>query len=90
MLIRLYHSRYTTKWPYFTNLSFLETVVSVRGSTSQNNSAIGDYTETSEYTVVSCARYSHVEGSFVSFVDFIYNKLGGVCTSWVRWARAEG
>lgn len=48
-----YIIRYTTKWPYFQNLSFLETIVSVRGSnTSQNNSA-GDYNETNEYTVVS-------------------------------------
>jgi hypothetical protein len=43
--------RYVTKWPYYQNLSFLENIVSVRGSNnSQNNT--GDYAETSEYTVV--------------------------------------
>lgn len=43
--------KYTTKWPYYQNLSFLEAVVSVRGSQSGNNTT--DFAETSEYTVVS-------------------------------------
>lgn len=46
--------RYTTKWPYFQNLSFLENIVSVRGSNSSQNNSTGDFNnETSEYTVVS-------------------------------------
>lgn len=43
--------KYTTKWPYYQNLSFLENIVSVRGSNLQN---VSDFAETSEYTVVSC------------------------------------
>lgn len=42
--------RYQTKWPYFKNLSFLENIVSVRGSTSMNNTN-GDYSEANEYSV---------------------------------------
>lgn len=46
--------RYTTKWPYFQNLSFLENIVSVRGSNTSQNNGTGDFNnETSEYTVVS-------------------------------------
>lgn len=45
--------RYTTKWPYFQNLSFLENIVSVRGSNSSQNNGSSDLNETSEYTVVS-------------------------------------
>lgn len=45
--------KYTTKWPYFQNLSFLENIVQVRGSNNAQN--ITDYSEAnSEYTVVSC------------------------------------
>lgn len=44
--------KYTTKWPYYQNLSFLETIVSVRGSNNSQNAS--DFAETSEYTVVSC------------------------------------
>jgi len=44
--------KYTTKWPYFQNLSFLENIVSVRGSNSSQNNSAGDFNnETSEYTV---------------------------------------
>ena len=46
--------RYTTKWPYFQNLNFLENIVSVRGSNLSQNNGTGDFNnETSEYTVVS-------------------------------------
>lgn len=45
--------RYTTKWPYFGNLSFLENIVSVRGSNTSQNISAGDYNEANEYTVVS-------------------------------------
>lgn len=42
--------KYTTKWPYYQNLSFLENIVSVRGSNNSQN--VSDFAETSEYTVV--------------------------------------
>ncbi|KAG5678911.1 hypothetical protein PVAND_008535 [Polypedilum vanderplanki] len=42
--------RYVTKWPYYKNLSFLENIVSVRGS-NQQNSTNGDYTEANEFTM---------------------------------------
>lgn len=45
--------KYTTKWPYYQNLSFLENIVSVRGSNNNSQNA-SDFAETSEYTVVSC------------------------------------
>ncbi|CAG9801364.1 unnamed protein product [Chironomus riparius] len=43
--------RYQTKWPYFKNLSFLENIVSVRGSTTTPNNTNGDYSEGNEYSV---------------------------------------
>lgn len=45
--------KYTTKWPYFANLSFLENIVSVRGSNLSQNNGTGEFNDTNEYTVVS-------------------------------------
>ncbi|CRK96210.1 CLUMA_CG009638, isoform A [Clunio marinus] len=43
--------QYKTKWPYFGNLSFLENVVSVRGSNTSQTNSTGEYADTNEYTV---------------------------------------
>lgn len=50
-----FSNRYSTKWPYFKNMSFLETIVSVRGSNVQNNST-GDFADNNEYVSVVSAK----------------------------------
>lgn len=63
--------KYTTKWPYYQNLSFLETIVSVRGSNNSQNAS--DFAETSEYTVVSC--WNPIKIQFQSNFLELHSKL---------------